>query len=173
MELHNTVIRFLHCIVLLAVCLNCNASPLFEQFTLTQERFPFAGEAERYVLPLFDTFWSDRFKEIWTNREGYQYGPPLLGNTSYFPTGTLGDAMVLRDKELWMRDVQYVTENVNNKELPKASQALAAVGLFLGRRADKKLIIARLVGCRIFLAMLSSTKTSGKPLSRTAYHLEY
>ena len=169
MELPITVIRFLHCIVFLVVCLNCNASPLFEQYTLTQERFPFAGKAERYVLPLFDSFWSDRFKEIWTNREGYQYGPPLLGNTSYFPTGALGDAMVLRDKELWMRDVKYVTENVNNKELPKASQALAAVGLLLDTRAVKKLTVVRLVGCKIFRAMLSSTMASGRPLSQTAY----
>ena len=129
MELPNTFVYFLQCIIFLLVCLNCEASPLSGQHVIMQGRLPFASEAERYALPLFDSSWSDRFKEIWTNREGYQYGPPLLGNTSYFPTGVLGDAMVRRDKELWMRDAQYVTENVNNKELPRAGQALAAVGL--------------------------------------------
>ena len=129
MELSVEFIRFLQCIVFLCLNIDSNASPLLEQHPLVQQKYPFAGEAERYVLPLFDSSWSDRFKEIWTNREGYQYGPPLLGNTSFFPTGVLGDAMVLRDKELWMRDVQYVTEHVNNEELPQAGQALAAVGL--------------------------------------------
>lgn len=84
------------------------------------------GISYRYVLPEFDINQAGRAEEIRVNREGFQYGPPLLGNTSYFPTGVLGDAMVAKDKELWFRDVAYVTENVY-QEWPAAAQALAQV----------------------------------------------
>lgn len=86
----------------------------------------------RFVLPVFDSEPTVRVEEIRTNRLGYQYGPPLLGNTSVFPTGPLGDAMVQRDKKLWFRDVQYVTDKVNGIEIPQAAQALAKVCDFLG-----------------------------------------
>ena len=93
-----------------------------------QQAVSFVDERERFVLPFSDSFWADRFLEIRRNREGYQYGPPLLGNTSFFPTGILGEARVRNDKQLWFRDVQYITEKVN-KELPLAGQALATVSL--------------------------------------------
>ncbi|KAH8722840.1 putative lipoxygenase [Phaeosphaeriaceae sp. PMI808] len=82
----------------------------------------------RFVLPDFDLQPTVREEEIRTNRIGYQYGPPLLGNTSFFPTGPLGDAMVLRDKQLWFRDVQYVTDKVNKIEIPQAARALSTAG---------------------------------------------
>jgi len=84
------------------------------------------GISYGFVLPEFDINQAGRVEEIRTNREGFQYGPPLLGNTSFFPTGVLGDAMVARDKELWFRDVAYVTESVY-REWPAAAQALAEV----------------------------------------------
>lgn len=70
-----------------------------------------------------------RVQEIINNREGYQYSAPLLGNTSYFAGGVLGEAMGERDKQLWFRDVQYISYNVNNIEWPQADKALAEVGL--------------------------------------------
>ncbi|CAI6332244.1 unnamed protein product [Periconia digitata] len=81
-----------------------------------------------FVLPVFDSKPVSRAEEIRSNRIGYQYGPPLLGNTSYFPTGPLGDAMVQRDKQMWFQDVQYVTEKVNGIEIPQAARALAEIG---------------------------------------------
>lgn len=50
-----------------------------------------------YVLPMFDQNTSARAAEITRNRAGYLYGPSLIGNTSYFPSGTLGDALVEQD----------------------------------------------------------------------------
>ena len=100
-----------------------------EQHVLAPNAPRAPDDGQGFVLPVFDINWSERYKEIHSNREGYLYGSPLLGNTSYFPTGILGDAMVQRDKQLWFRDVQYVTDNVNNRELPQAVQALAMVSM--------------------------------------------
>ncbi len=126
MELLNHLCALLLFLVFLGTCSICDASPAPEQYGLIQQTIPFVDQAERFVLPFSDTSWSDRFIEIRKNRDGYQYGPPLLGNTSFFPTGILGEARVRNDKQLWFRDVQYVTENVG-KEVPLAGQALAIV----------------------------------------------
>lgn len=108
----------------------CAALPINQQRVLSPDLddVPRVSHGkETYVLPIFDTNSLERFEEIQVNRKGYQYGPPLLGNTSFFPTGVLGDAMVQRDKQLWFRDVQYTTDHVNNIELPQAARALAEV----------------------------------------------
>ena len=102
-----------------------------EQYVLASNAPRAPDDGQGFVLPVFDINWSERYKEIHANRKGYLYGPPLLGNTSYFPMGVLGDAMVQRDKRLWFRDVQYVTDNVNNKEWPQAVKALAMVSMLI------------------------------------------
>ena len=114
--------------LLLVACLACAESFINEQQRPIQQTLSLADERERFVLPFADSSCADRFLEIRRNRDGYQYGPPLLGNTSFFPTGILGEARVRHDKQLWLRDVQYITENVN-KELSLAGQALATVSL--------------------------------------------
>jgi hypothetical protein len=81
-----------------------------------------------YTLPMFDIKPWERVYEVRLAREGYLYGPPLLGNTSFFPTGVLGDTMVARDKAAWFRDVEYVSNNVY-PEWNKAATALAKVCL--------------------------------------------
>ena len=116
---------FLLCTLFLITSFACRAAPISEQYILRKQT-PLAEQSKRYTLPLSDSTWAARFREVRINREGYHYGPPLLGNTSFFPTGPLGDAMVQRDKQLWLRDAQFVTDNVE-KELPLAGQALAAV----------------------------------------------
>lgn len=83
---------------------------------------------DTYVLPIFDNNAPERFEEIRLNRQGFLYGAPLLGNTSFFPTGVLGDAMVEKDKNLWFQDVQHINEMVS-VELPKAARTLIEVSL--------------------------------------------
>ena len=91
---------------------------------------PFAAlpddNSPKYSLPMFDTRSWERVDEIRQARAGYIYGPPLLGNTSFFPTGVLGEAMVARDRVAWFKDVEYVTNNVY-PELDKAAAALNKV----------------------------------------------
>jgi len=105
----------------------CYSIPLDRQIFLSPDDQRVPQGKNTYTLPIFDPNSSQRFEEIRINRNGYQYGPPLLGNTSFFPTGVLGDAMVQTDKQLWFRDVQYITEKVNTIEWPQAARALAEV----------------------------------------------
>ncbi|OJJ96370.1 hypothetical protein ASPACDRAFT_34675 [Aspergillus aculeatus ATCC 16872] len=84
-------------------------------------------DSHRYSLPMFDLQPWERVDEIHLARQGYLYGPPLLGNTSFFPTGVLGDAMVARDRAQWFKDVEYVTDNVYS-ELQKAAGTLMKAG---------------------------------------------
>ena len=114
-------------LILLLVFQKCHSLPLGPQIFLSADNPRVPQGKNTYTLPVFDPNSSERFEEIRINRNGFQYGPPLLGNTSFFPTGVLGDAMVQADKQLWFRDVQYITQKVNTIELPQAARALAEV----------------------------------------------
>ena len=109
----------------------CTCAPLEQAVLSNAPRvgIPEGTPDNGFLLPMFDTEVHSRAEEIRFNREGFLYGPSLLGNASVFPTGALGEAMVKRDKQLWFRDVGYVTEKVNNHEWPKAARALAEVCL--------------------------------------------
>lgn len=63
-----------------------------------------------------------RVREIQQNRQGYLYDPSLLGITSYFPTGLLGDAMVKPHIVSWLRDAAWV----DHAAVEEASAAAAA-----------------------------------------------
>lgn len=107
----------------------CYALPLSEQAILSPDYPRISHGENKFVLPIFDANAAERYNEIQVNREGYQYGRPLLGNTSFFPTGALGDAMVQRDKQLWFQDVQYITDSVM-VEWPQSARALAEASSF-------------------------------------------
>ena len=127
MKLFNHLFPLLPPAIFLGASLACGSSPVTVQHRPIKQTISFIDEAERFVLPFSESSWADRFLETRRNRDGYQYGPPLLGNTSFFPTGILGEARVRNDKQLWFQDVQFIIENVN-KEWSLASQALATVG---------------------------------------------
>lgn len=58
---------------------------------------------------------SRRIAEIERKRQGYLYGPSLLGNTSYFPTGALGNVMVQQHTDQWLRDASWITSVVEQE----------------------------------------------------------
>ncbi|MCJ1405413.1 hypothetical protein MMC11_008641 [Xylographa trunciseda] len=99
---------------------------------INQQRFspPTVEESERkYVLPIFDPRPSDRADEIKRNREGYLYGASLLGNTSYFPTGVLGDPMVKQHVDLWYTDAAWVSQKVAEEYQSAVTTVSSAGGL--------------------------------------------
>lgn len=83
----------------------------------------------KFTLPVHDTTPRDRISEIRLAREGYKYGPPLLGNTSYYPTGSLGDAMAARDAAEWYRDAEDITNDVY-PDIKEAATAITKVCYF-------------------------------------------
>lgn len=51
------------------------------------------GQAETlFTLPQYSTNGTARVADIETKRGGWLYGPSIAGNTSFYPTGALGDA---------------------------------------------------------------------------------
>lgn len=81
---------------------------------------------EIHYLPLSDPTPLARAAEIKANRAGYLYGPSVIGTSSFFPTGTLGDQLVAKDIALWQKDAGYVQAQIKN-EAPLAAAAVANV----------------------------------------------
>ena len=50
---------------------------------------------------MFDPNPAARAAEIAKNRDGYLYGPSLIGNSSFFLTGHLGDQLVRSEISQW------------------------------------------------------------------------
>ena len=66
-----------------------------------------------------------RAAELEKNRAGYQYGPSLIGNSSFFLTGSLGDQLVESEVALWNKDAQPVRAAIQAEATP----ALKAIGI--------------------------------------------
>jgi len=69
-------------------------------------------------LPQFANI-TARIEAISIKREGWLYGPSILGNASFFPTGALGTARMQADMALFSAESAYIG--------PKAQADLAAV----------------------------------------------
>ncbi|KAK6585994.1 hypothetical protein PZA11_001051 [Diplocarpon coronariae] len=68
-----------------------------------------------------------RAEAIITKRAGWLYGPSLLGNASYFPTGTLAGARIRNDIALFQIDSAYIMSAAQT-DLELAKDAVAANG---------------------------------------------
>ena len=71
-----------------------------------------------YVLPMFDSNPTARAAELRENRAGYLYGPSLIGNSSFFPTGVLGNQLVQSEVALWTRDAAPVRAAIQAEATP-------------------------------------------------------
>ena len=65
-----------------------------------------------YSIPQLDPDPSLRAQEVSFNRAGYSYGPPLIGNSSYFPTGTLGSQRVAADVSAFKQNAAFITKAI-------------------------------------------------------------
>ena len=79
-----------------------------------------------YVLPMYDSDSTGRAAEMQQNHAGYLYGPSLIGNTSFFLTGSLGDQLVQSDLALWEKDAAPVSATIQAESVPVV-QGLGAV----------------------------------------------
>lgn len=105
-----------------------------QQYRLDQDDLE--GVQGNFTLPVEDRVPCKRVLGIEHKRQGYLYGPSLLGNTSYFPTGILGNAMVQQHMDQWLQDASWLTSvveeevNVAAATLKKAS-SICLIPLFL------------------------------------------
>lgn len=94
-----------------------------QQYRLASTKY---GEESRMVLPMYDHEPWKRISNIQKKQRGYLYGPSLLGNTSFFPGGHLGQLLAQQDGAKWREDAAYVVSNVA-KESILAADALKKV----------------------------------------------
>ena len=66
----------------------------------------------KYTLPQFDPNPSQRLAEVALNHAGFLYGPPLIGNSSFFPAGTLGGARVNEDVAAFIKNAANITQSI-------------------------------------------------------------
>jgi hypothetical protein len=50
-------------------------------------------------LPQYDSNPAARAAAVAAKKAGYLYGPSLIGNASFYPSGTLGNARVMADRK--------------------------------------------------------------------------
>ena len=81
-----------------------------------------------YYIPQNDPNISQRNSQISANRQGYLYGPPLIGDTSFFPSGNLGGALVQSDIGLFRQDAKTIQE-ASESEANSSAIATAMVNL--------------------------------------------
>ena len=93
------------CALLLAAVAHALPKPQIDSEQTTNVSIPSNAS---YALPMFDPNPSARAAEIQQNRAGYLYGPSLIGNSSFFLTGSLGEQLVQNDIALWEKDAAPV-----------------------------------------------------------------
>ncbi|CZS97532.1 related to arachidonate 5-lipoxygenase [Rhynchosporium agropyri] len=77
-------------------------------------------------LPQFSNI-TARLEAISTKRQGWLYGPSLLGNASFFPAGTIGSARMQADMALFSLDSAWVAPRAQ-ADLLAVQQAVANNG---------------------------------------------
>ncbi|KAL8650141.1 MAG: hypothetical protein Q9210_004000 [Variospora velana] len=95
---------------ILAVLTTAHAAPTFLKSILSNPAF---------LLPQSDPTPLLRAGEVAIRKAGFSYGPPLLGNSSFFPSGPLGDLRVAADVGIFIKNAAYITLSIE-KETPTA-----------------------------------------------------
>lgn len=78
-------------------------------------QLPVTSPIQRLLLPSEDLDPSYRRREVEVRKNGFLYGPSRLGNSSYFPAGVLGDAMVQQHQDKWYADAAWLVNTVSEE----------------------------------------------------------
>lgn len=70
-----------------------------------------------YTLPQLDPNPSLRAQEVAINHAGFLYGPPLIGNSSFFPAGKLGNQRVGTDVIAFQRNAAFITQSIEKESV--------------------------------------------------------
>jgi hypothetical protein len=114
-------------IVALVLVLQVLAAPSTPQYSRTTAR---RNVTTKYTLPANDTESDARAEAIQVKRDTFIYGPSVAGNTSFWPTGSLGDSTVQSQFAALVADGKPQVAAVQ-KDSAAAAQAVTAVGLIL------------------------------------------
>lgn len=106
-------------LIILGIVACAGALPLSDNPTLSISTAVPTGQAAvvglppptEYTLPNEDDEILTRKLEIQKKRKEILYGPSLVGETSFFPSGQLGDQISQRDQSLWLNDSAPVVQS--------------------------------------------------------------
>ena len=113
------------CAVFLGLALRVSAAPSAPRDITTVKR---ANATTPYTLPGLASDSNARAAAIQTKRDTFLYGPSIAGNTSYWPTGTLGNATVNSQFASLVADGKPQVTAVQ-ADSAAAAQAVTAVSL--------------------------------------------
>ena len=122
----------------------------------------------RYTLPQFDPNPSQRLDEVALNHAGFLYGPPLIGNSSFFPTGNLGGARVNEDVAAFIKNAANITQSIEAERGAVVQKITQVLYIFFQRRTLSQLIVKRREVFKICPATSFFTKMNGKNLTLLA-----
>lgn len=83
----------------------------------------------KFNLPQFDPNPSQRAQEVTIERAGFLYGPPLIGNSSFFPAGTLGGQRVKEDVVAFTQNAAFITQSIATERDAVVQKITEAGGL--------------------------------------------
>lgn len=121
-----------------------------------------------YSLPQLDPNPSQRRGEVALNHAGFLYGPPLIGNSSYFPTGTLGGPRVNEDVAAFLQNAAFITQSIEEERTAVVQKITQVLNVFVQWQTLSQLIVKRREGFRICPATSFFTKMNGTNLTLLA-----
>lgn len=83
----------------------------------------------RYILPQLDPNPSQRAQEVAINRAGFLYGPPLIGNSSFFPGGALGGQRVEADVAAFTQNAAFITQAIETESAPVIQKVTQVINI--------------------------------------------
>ncbi|KAK1674227.1 lipoxygenase [Colletotrichum godetiae] len=83
----------------------------------------------QYTLPNEDSDFSSRVDEIKLKQQGIIYGEPVIGYKSFFPNGSLGTQISLRDQSLWLKDSEPVAQYATSESAAALENIIKHGGL--------------------------------------------
>ena len=116
----------------------------------------------KYTLPQFDRDPSQRRDEVASNHAGFLYGPPLIGNSSFFPTGTLGGQRVNADVVAFTQNAAFITQSIEAERGAVVQKVTQVLYIFIQRRTLNRLIMERRGVFKTYPATSFSTRMNGK-----------
>lgn len=114
-----------------------------------------------YFLPQFDPNPTQRVQEVAINHAGFLYGPPLIGNSSYFPAGKIGAQRVAADVVAFRQNAAFITEAIE-EERGAVEARIIQVASNPSQIVFTKITLSRPAGSKIFQATSCFIQTRGK-----------
>ena len=130
----------------------------------------------KYTLPQFDRNPSQRREEVASNHAGFLYGPSLIGNSSFFPAGTLGGQRVNADIAVFTENAAFITQSIEAERsavvqkvtLVRNTYIYSSIHSFSDGHCNQLTIVERRAGFKTYPATSFCTRMNGNNRTQSA-----